>query len=93
MSARDELSAVVADSFFHDSYYGDSLRSGRTQHTLTDAILDAGFSKPTNEQTAAVAAMAGITEAMDTMFRGQATQQETLNQIAKTLGAYEMGRI
>ncbi|TVU61594.1 hypothetical protein FQP90_13720 [Paenarthrobacter nitroguajacolicus] len=89
MSARDDLAQIITNN---RTIWVTNTEHLAMEQAQADAIIAAGYSKPTNEQTAAVTAMAGISEAMDSMFRGQATQQETLNQIAKTLGAYEIER-
>ncbi|MCP1414382.1 hypothetical protein [Paenarthrobacter sp. A20] len=62
-------------------------------HHVATWLHNDGYTKPTNEQTAAVQAMARIREAMDALFKGQSTQIEALGQIAEHLGAYEIERI
>lgn len=42
---RDELADLIATGFFHDSYYGDQLRSGWNRSSLTALIFDAGYRK------------------------------------------------
>ena len=94
MSAREEPSYLAfARANVRDAQPSSPAVVQELLARIDRDAADLVAAKPTNEQTAAVTAMAGVSEAMDSMFRGQATQQETLNQIAKTLGAYEMERI
>ncbi|AOY72070.1 hypothetical protein ARZXY2_2540 [Arthrobacter sp. ZXY-2] len=100
MSARDDLAKVL---YREGAYCGSCEYEGwetcadcrRCCDGYATAILAEGYTKPTNEQAAAVKAMERITATMDEFYRSGSPENQfkTLSEISAHLGTYAAERL
>ncbi|XAZ30647.1 hypothetical protein AAHB34_16000 [Paenarthrobacter ureafaciens] len=89
--------ALVADAKTRPEYQNPAAISGYSEgaeHAL-DSIRLKGYTKPSNEQAAAVKAVERIAATMDEFYRSGSPENQfkALSEISAALGAYNMERI